>query len=757
MIIDRDIQNYLIHEDASVQEAASKVAANRREIVFCVDGTGRLVGSLSNGDIIRWIGSGASFGVQTDVGSLCNRRVRSAIAGDRENANRLLREVLYVPLVDMERRVVGVARQRHPSEGIKIGNRSVAQDGPAFLIAEIGNNHNGDIKAAFALIEAAAEAGADCAKFQMRDMSALYGQRRKGQSEDLGTEYVLDLLDRFQLSDEELLRCFDYTTSLGMVPLCTAFDLGSADKCKAYGLAAMKTASADLTNHELLQHIVDQKVPIICSTGMSTEEEIREAVDLFQTSGAEYVMLHCNSTYPAPFRDINLNYMTRLRELCGSVVGYSGHERDIFVSVAAVAMGGRIIEKHFTLDREMEGNDHKVSLLPHEFRRLVEGVRQVEDALGSSLPRMLSQGERANRISLGKSIFAIGEIEAGRTIERRMLEIRSPGQGLSPNRIDLVIGEKARRTIPAGTPLYPSDISEAAEIQGASIKLNFGRPWGVPVRHRDAEKLIEAMAPDFVEFHLSYRDLAIDDAKFLKERHRCGLIVHAPELFEGDHVLDLTTPDDSYRKRSVQEMRRVIAKTKELARRFVVNGPVGIISNVGGFSSARFLTQDERAEREAYLRSSLLELADPEVELWPQTMPPYPWHFGGQRFHNLFVSSEDIRRNCENLGVRICFDTSHSQLACTENGWSFDEFMETIAPFVAHVHIADARGVDGEGLQIGEGETDFGNVFRVLNTRAPDASFIPEIWQGHENDGEGFRVALQRLSAFSGRRDVDAA
>lgn len=751
MIIDRDMQNYLVHEDTSIQEAAAKVAANRREIVFCVDGSGRLLGSLSNGDIIRWIGNGASSGVGAAVGALCNRRVRSAIAGDRENANRLLRDVLYVPLVDAERRVVGVARQRHSHEGVKIGERIIAQDTPSFLIAEIGNNHNGDIAAAFELIAAAAESGADCAKFQMRDMSALYGQRKKTQSEDLGTEYVLDLLDRFQLKDEDLLRCFDYTASLGMVPLCTAFDLSSADKCKAYGLQALKTASADLTNHELLQHIINQNIPIICSTGMSTEEEIRQTISLFQASGAEYVMLHCNSTYPAPFRDVNLNYMTRLQEMCGSVVGYSGHERDIFVSVAAVAMGARVIEKHFTLDREKEGNDHKVSLLPHEFRRMVDGVRQVEDAMGSALPRMLSQGERANRISLGKSVFAIEEIPAGQTIERHMVEIRSPGQGLSPNLIDQVLGQRARRSIAAGSTLYPSDFSPVADPVSPAAGWSFGRPWGIPVRHRDAEQLISAMNPDFVEFHLSYRDLAIDDDEFLQASHQCGLIVHAPELFAGDHVLDLTTPDNGYRARSIEEMRRVIVRTKELARRFVVEGPVGIICNVGGFSSARFLTKEERSEREAYLRASLVELADAEVELWPQTMPPYPWHFGGQRFHNLFVSSEDIRRNCEQLGVRICFDTSHSQLACTENDWSFDEFMETIGPFVAHVHVADARGVDGEGLQIGEGETDFGNVFRVLNKLAPHASFIPEIWQGHENHGEGFRTALQRLSAFTGR------
>lgn len=748
MIIDRDLQTYLIHEDSSIQEAASKVAANRREIVFCVDGSGRLLGSLSNGDIIRWIGAGASSGVQAAVGELCNRRVRSAVAGDRETANRLLREVLYVPLVDAERHVVGVARKRHLGEGIKIGDRIIAEENPTLLISEIGNNHNGSLETAFALIKASAEAGADAAKFQMRDMTGLYGRRSKSQSEDLGTEYVLDLLDRFQLSDEDLYRCFDFTASLGMEPLCTAFDINSADKCRSYGLKAIKTASADLTNHELLQHIIDQKIPIICSTGMSTEEEIRETVELFQTSGAEYVMLHCNSTYPAPFRDINLRYMQRLQELCESIVGYSGHERDVFVSVAAVAMGGRLIEKHFTLARDQEGNDHKVSLLPHEFKRMVEGVRQVEDAMGSALPRILSQGEKANRISLGKSIFAIDRIEAGTAIEREMLEIRSPGQGLSPNRIEEVVGQRARRAIPAQTPLYPSDISELNLESEAGARPHFHRPWGIPVRHRDADKLIVALDPDFVEFHLSYRDLGIADADFLDESYGCGLIVHAPELFEGDHVLDLTSPDEAYRGRSILEMQRVIAKTKALARRFRQDGPTGIICNVGGFSSARFLTAEERTAREANLRSSVRELADAAIELWPQTMPPYPWHFGGQRYHNLFVSSEDISRACDELGVRICFDTSHSQLACTENGWSFDDFMEKIGPYIAHVHIADARGVDGEGLQIGEGEIDFGNVFRVLNKHAPRASFIPEIWQGHENDGEGFKIALHRLAAF---------
>jgi N-acetylneuraminate synthase len=669
---------------------------------------------------------------------------------DRETTNRLLRDFLYVPLIDDEHRIVGVARDRRRGEGISIGSRTISLEEPAFIIAEIGNNHNGKVDLAFDLIRAAAAAGADCAKFQMRNMQTLYGDQALGRSEDLGTEYVLDLLSRFQLTDEELFRCFDLTAQLGMVPLCTAWDCESADRCTSYGLEAFKVASADLTNHGLIRHLSDTRRPMICSTGMSTEAEIRETVDLLQACGAQYILLHCNSAYPAPFRDINLRYMARLSELGGGIVGYSGHEHDIFVSVSAVALGARVIEKHFTFDREMEGNDHKVSLLPDEFRRMIEGIRQVEEALGSDRSRDLTQGERTNRISMAKSVFALRDIESGQVIEPSMLTIRSPGQGLQPNRMNQLLGQTAQRRIAANTPFYPSDLLPTEE-ESAEWRHSFSHPWGIPVRHRDAGKLIELFKPDFVEFHLSYHDLNIDDDSALTQQHTCGLVVHAPELFQGDHTLDLASPDPVYRQRSLGEMRRVIEKAKNLARYFDVCGPIGIICNVGGFSATRFLTSTERQEREALLAHSISKLKDPLVALWPQTMPPYPWHFGGQRFHNLFVSPEDIVRLCTALSLKVCLDTSHSRLACNEYSWSFDDFLTATLPHTAHLHIADAHGVSGEGLQIGEGDINFRTVFRTLARLAPGASFIPEVWQGHENHGEGFSLALRRLAIFAKR------
>jgi len=749
MIIDRKIDAYVIREEASIQEAAGKIAATKGRIVFCVDQAGRLKGSISNGDLVRWVAASADRDESAPALSIANKAVRCGRPTDpKEAINDLLADFLYVPLVDDERRIVGVARRRAAAEGVQIASRRISLSDPTFVIAEIGNNHNGDVERAFELIRLAAKAGADCAKFQMRNMEALFGEGLdKDRSDNLGTEYVLDLLGKFQLSDEELFRCFDLTASLGMVPLCTPWDPVSAERCRSYGLPALKIASADLTNHVLLREVADLGLPLVCSTGMSTEEEIGETAKLLQTAGTSYIFLHCNSTYPAPFKDVNLRYLRRLSEIVQGVVGYSGHERDIFVSIAAVAMEARVIEKHLTNDRSLEGNDHKVSLLPAEFGRMVAGIRQVEEALGSGSSRSITQGERANRVTLGKSIFAKADIKPGTILEESMIVVRSPGEGLQPNKLRELLGRPICRLVRAGTPFFPSDLERSADEQGTAVQrsYDFGRPWGIPVRHRDLDDLLDVSKPSFVEFHLSYRDLELNHRDRIRRKRDTGLVVHAPELFRGDHILDLCSPDKTYRARSLEEMRRVIEATKRLSDFFRAKGPVGIVTNVGGFSFERNLSAKEQKTRRAALADSLSSLRDSAIEIWPQTMPPFPWHMGGQRFHNLFVTSSDIAEICKALSLRVCLDTSHSMLTCNHLKASFDHFLRDVGPFVSHVHMGDARGVDGEGLQIGEGAIDFGTVFRVLDDTAPDASFIPEIWQGHENRGEGFWIALNRL------------
>ena len=753
MLIDRNISSYIIRDTGSIQEAASQIAMAKGRIAFVVDDNGLLLGTLSNGDLIRWVATGCTGGGISPVLNAANKSFKAArVDGDNSQISELLKSVLYVPLVDVRGRLVAIARHRSELEGITIEGRLISNASPVYVIAEIGNNHNGSLDEALKLIDAAADAGADCAKFQMRDMATLYGGATDGSGagENLGTQYVLDLLSRYQLSNEELFRCFDHCRKRGMSPLCTPWDEASLVQLERYGMPAYKVASADITNHPLLGELAATGKPLICSTGMATEAEIAESAQFLQQRGASFVLLHCNSTYPAPFRDIHLNYIERLGKLGDCLVGYSGHERDYFVPVAAVAKGAKVIEKHFTFDRGLEGNDHKVSLLPDEFRRMVEGIRQVEESMGVGSARRISQGELMNRVTLAKSVFANVDISAGSIIEESMLEIRSPGRGLQPNRRLELVGRPAGREIKAGQPFFPSDLDDQPQATVALGKrtYSYGRPWGIPVRHHDYKSMLERCAPDFLEFHLSYRDLELSDEKFFSGVLPLDLVVHAPELFANDHVMDLCSPDEEYRARSVAEMKRVIDKTMSLRRFFTNTGKTGIVTNVGGFSQDRPLTASERRHRQEKLRESLAQLDFQDCEMWPQTMPPFPWHFGGQRFHNLFVEAEEIISLCEQLNLNICLDISHSKLACNNLRHSFDDFVQRVASITRHIHLADAAGLDGEGLQIGDGEVDFKALFNVLDRAAPRAIFLPEIWQGHENDGEGFWLALDKLSTI---------
>ena len=226
-----------------------------------------------------------------------------------------------------------------------------------YIIAEVGSNHLGNQKLCFDSITQAKKSGADCVKFQMRNVKNLY--RNSGSSNDasadLGTQYTLDLLSKFQLTDEQLFEVFDYCKEKEVLPLCTPWDQDSLQKLEGYGMPAYKVASADFTNYELLEALAKTGKPLICSTGMSSESEISSTVSFLKKKNAQVVLLHCNSTYPTPFKDVHLKYLSRLAKNTNMLVGYSGHERGWSVPIASIALGARVIEKHFTIDRGLEG------------------------------------------------------------------------------------------------------------------------------------------------------------------------------------------------------------------------------------------------------------------------------------------------------------------------------------------------------------------------------------------------------------------
>ncbi len=743
MLIDKKISKYIVFETETILRALEKINLNKKRIIFALTNEGQLVGCLTDGDIRRWLTSSSDFNLDFMVCDVMNENVTSVtLESEFEKiSSKFSDSIDVIPIVDSANRLKSVAIRNE--EGFSAGGRIISEQTPAFIIAEIGNNHNGSIELAKKMVDLAYDSGADCVKFQMRNLESLHKSSGKNDgSGDLGDEYTLDLLSKFQLSNEQLFDVFDYCKSKGLPPLCTPWDINSLKALEAYGMEFYKVASADFTNHPFLEALINTGKPLICSTGMSTHIEIKKTIEFLRNREANFVLLHCNSTYPTPFKDVNLAFLNELKKYTSGLIGYSGHERGGSIPVAAVALGAKVIEKHFTVDKSMEGNDHKVSLLPSEFKRMVSEIRSLEEAMGSSGERVLTQGEMLNRETLAKSIIASKTIEKGSIISRDMLNIKSPGQGLQPMYISSLIGRAAKRELKPGDCFFDTDLTDH-NIQPKKYKFN--RPFGIPVRYHDYFTLSSKSNFDFVEFHLSYNDLEVNLESIFNEKQKIEFAVHAPELFSGDHLLDLTSDDDSYREHSISELNKVCNITRELKNYFPKTKQPVIVLNVGGFSSNGFLSKDEISLRYSTLKESLSMIDKNGVEPIIQTMPPFPWHFGGQSYHNLFVNPKEIAQFCSETGYRICYDVSHTMMACNYYNWNLSDTTKLLGPHIAHMHVVDALGDDGEGVQIGQGDVDFDLLAEDLNVVAPNIMFLPEVWQGHKNNGEGFWTALDFL------------
>ena len=749
MYLSKNNRKYIVFSEDSISDTLVKISANKARIAFVVSEYGVLMGTVTDGDIRRWLISSGTVDLSLPVSSVMNSNYKKLSVHETNNdiKDHFVNGIDCLPVVDESNHLVKLVFAQ--SLGIHIGNKKVSETSASFIIAEIGNNHQGDINLAKELVDHAVAAGVDCAKFQMRNVSALY--RNEGaaddDSADLGAQYTMDLLSKFQLTNAELFEVFDYCKEKGVLPLCTPWDVDSLRALEEYGMAAYKVASADFTNYELLAEIAATGKPFICSTGMSEEAEIHRTVHYLDSLGAEYVLLHCNSTYPTPYKDVNLKYLTRLRNITGKLVGYSGHERGISVPIASIALGACVIEKHLTIDKTFEGTDHKVSLLPSELKEMVKQIRIIEEAKGSdSAPREITQGELINRENLAKSLIAVKPVSKGEIITRDMICIKSPGQGVQPDRLDELIGKVATRDIEQNGFFYESD------IEGAVVKRTdymFSRPFGVPVRYHDFHKIVQDTNLDFVEFHLSYKDMDVNLSEYFSGEESIGFAVHSPELFAGDHILDLCSSDPQYRERSIQELQRVVHITRDLKGYFPKTERPVIVVNAGGWDEKGFIPADLKQRKYDLIAEAIQEMDTEGVLIAIQTMPPFPWHFGGQSFHNLFVDADEIVKFCSNnTNVKICLDVSHSMMACNYYGWNLIEFVNKIAPYNIHMHIVDAHGVDGEGVEIGKGDVDFSELSKLLNKNCPHVQFIPEVWQGHKNYGEGFWKALDYLEKY---------
>ena len=340
---------------------------------------------------------------------------------------------------------------------VEIAGRKVGPGQPCFVIAEAGVNHNGDLGMAHRLVDVAAQAGADAVKFQTFKAERLAmpdAPKAKYQLQTTDTaESQYEMLRRLELSAEAHRNVVAYCREKGILFMSSPFDEESADFLAELGVAVFKIPSGEITNVAFLAHVARKGKPLIVSTGMSYLGEVETAVrTLEQTGNRDFVLLHCVSDYPARPGDVNLRAMQTMAAAFGVPVGYSDHTPGLEVALAAVALGACVIEKHFTLDRNLPGPDHQASLEPDELAALVQGIRTVEAALGHG--RKEPAASEANTTAVArKSLVAARDIPSGTVLTEDLIAVKRPGTGLPPVMKPYLVGRVAQVTIPVGTLL----------------------------------------------------------------------------------------------------------------------------------------------------------------------------------------------------------------------------------------------------------------------------------------------------------------
>lgn len=337
---------------------------------------------------------------------------------------------------------------------IKIANHIIGAGCPAFVLAEAGVNHNGNLDLARKLIETAAAAGADAIKFQTFKAANLATRDAPKANYQLDTtdaqESQYDMLCRLELSAEAHAELMAHCRKNRLLFLSTPFDEESANLLETLGVPAFKISSGEITNLPFLEHVARKGKPILLSTGMSELGEVEMAVKKIREQGNEQiVLLQCVSNYPAEPADVNLRAMAAMASACNTLTGYSDHTLGSEAPLAAVALGACVIEKHFTLDRNLPGPDHRASLEPDELKALVRSIRIVEAALGNGIKRPAASEENTRQVAR-KSLVAARDLPAGTRLEKEMIAIKRPGTGLAPALRDDLVGRTLNTDVAAG-------------------------------------------------------------------------------------------------------------------------------------------------------------------------------------------------------------------------------------------------------------------------------------------------------------------
>ena len=636
------------------------------------------------------------------------------------------------------------------------------------FISEIGINHDGSFDTAKKLIQQSKEIECDFVKFQVRDIKEVYHPNflKNPSNSENANQYIYNEIKRSYLDKSKYIQLFKFAKKLDIKIMVTPFDLKSLTLCKRKEVHAIKIGSPDFDNIQLIISAFKLKKPLFLSTGMATDSEIntmKKNLKKFNIYNVPITIFHCVSSYPPNEHEMNLKYIKNLmKKFPDYKIGYSGHERGYLPSLISIFFGAKVIERHITLNNKLKGPDHNSSLIKKEFKKLISNSKKITKKLNNNninlkkflkefnlsgvknsigkYVKTLSLNADFNKKILGKSAIYKKNFNKNKIIKVEDLRFVSPGKGLSGLEF-YELKKKLTKNVFKNNYLSRSDFEkkENKKFDRGKIKI-INKKWGLIGRLGDFEQFIDEKA-DLIEIHLTWRELI--NPKIIYENYNTELIIHAPEYFN-DKLIDFTSDDKNILNNSFEMIENLNNLVEKIKNNFVYDYQKGpkVVLHPGGHSE-KSIHSVSKINQYRNLLKNLKNIKSKNYNLLLENMPPYPWYYGGKFYQHIFTDTKEIKKFCKEANINVCYDTSHAKLASNMLKKNFKNFTKDILQNIEYLHVSDAAKMHQEGLQIGEGEIDFKMFFQLVKNL--NVNFVPEIWNGHLDNGQGFKTAMHNI------------
>lgn len=605
------------------------------------------------------------------------------------------------------------------------------------IIAELGINHRGSPDVAEKLIAVAEKAGAWGVKFQYRAKTGFYQA-----TDEIGDEILSREIDDSYIDPEELLRLTKLIQSKGMAAGISFFKFEDAadfgDRIGEFDF--FKVPSAELMNDELISAMAGLGKPLILSTGGHSEEDIFRAIDA-TAQVPDIWYLHCISNYPVLLGNQQMAFINTLRQKTNAPIGYSSHDQDWEVCLVAAANGATVFERHLTMDKFGKGIDDSSSSDPDEFIRMCKLLNAYPTIQGDGR-REINQGELINMQNLGSSLYAARDIAPGEALTAENTVVKAPRKGLTWADVAKGGYTAVRRTVASGSPISALHFSPAKLPLAENLRAFCdAKQLSLPIRLHDAAILQSRFPIKNYELHLSYKDVGLFGTSMDEGLSKIDLTrqysIHIPDYIDSKTLIDPLSDEDVTREGSLRIIETCVALALELEQRTGAAVPI-----VGSFSRLK-----PEGKRETYrqLQDCLNKIGTAKgIGIYPQWLPRIAWYFGGADVLDIFCGSDDVAM-VEETGMEICLDLSHLILSANYEKADWRDWCRRLEPYARHLHIADAVGIDGEGIEFGKGDLGDPSEFLDLPCRK-----VLEVWQGHLSEGDGFEKAIQQLGEKHG-------